>query len=261
MSGVTGYTIQFSTSPAFTSISHTGSPVASAYTPTVDLPLNTTVYWRVQTRAVNGPSTWSEVRTLITPTTPPGVPVLSLPLANTFTYDYTPTFSWQTVSGTGISYIIQVDDNVDFSSPVLDQSSTVPTFTPGSNLPSNAVLYWRVRAKNSSNILGNWSVTLSLRTAITRPTLTLPTHGSVSVSRTPFLDWTDVPGNNGYVLQLWKAGATPTLVYSIPIPVDISQYQFTTVLLPDTAYFWKVQTTGVNGPSLWTPSFTFTTGP
>jgi hypothetical protein len=91
--------------------------------------------------------------------------------------------------------------------------------------------------------------------------LTLPADNSVSVSRTPLLDWQDVAGNNGYVLQVWKAGATPMLIYSIVIPANVSQYQFIVSLEANTAYFWKVQANGTYGPSFWTQPFHFTTGP
>jgi hypothetical protein len=69
-----------------------------------------------------------------------------------------------------------------------------------------------------------------------------------------------VPGNAGYTLQLWKAGPTPTLVKTVALATNVSQYTFIANLLPNTEYYWKVQTKGVNGPSLYSTEWHFTTG-
>ena len=58
-SGVTGYTIQISSSNTFASILVTGNPTVTSYTPTLNLPAGTVLYWRVQVKGTNGPSTWS----------------------------------------------------------------------------------------------------------------------------------------------------------------------------------------------------------
>jgi hypothetical protein len=259
--GVTGYTLQVSTSLQFTTIAHTGSPMGSSYTPNVDLPKNVPLYWRVQTRGTNGPSAWTTPRSMQMPVNPPAVPVLSLPINNTLTSDYTPMFTWQAVVGAA-SYIIQVDDNSDFgSTAVNDASSTSPTFTPVDNLDSNKTYYWRVRAVSPAGEMGNWSAVYSLRTTILPPALTSPVDDTTAVSRMPLLDWENVIENTGYTLQVWKAGTTPVLVTGVALSVNTSQYQYVTNLLPGTAYFWKVQTNAVNGPSVWSASFDFTTAP
>ncbi|HUH98961.1 MAG TPA: choice-of-anchor Q domain-containing protein, partial [Anaerolineales bacterium] len=61
-SGVSGYTIQISTSAAFSSILMTGDVTTPSYTPAKNLPART-LYWRVEVRGANGPSPWSLVYT------------------------------------------------------------------------------------------------------------------------------------------------------------------------------------------------------
>ena len=61
VSGATQYKIQISMTSDFSSIYLQASPVASEFTPTVDLPLGA-IYWRVMALGPNGPSTWSMVR-------------------------------------------------------------------------------------------------------------------------------------------------------------------------------------------------------
>ena len=259
---ITGYTIQIAKDTQFKQIVHTGNPTTSFYTPTVDLLKNATLYWRVLAKGANGPSLYSGYRTLTTPVNPPPAPVLSLPANNALTTDYTPTFTWKAPVGAIQNYIIQVDDNADFSSPVIDDNSpATTTFTPSTDLATNTKFYWRVRAVNTSGEMSNWSTVRTLRAAILPPTVVAPADGATGISKTPLLDWSDVPGNSGYVLQVYKAGATPTLVKSVTLATNVSQYQFLTSLLPNTAYFWKVQTRGANGPSLWSENFDFTTMP
>ena len=262
----TGYTIQVSKNQQFTQVIHTGNPIVSTYVPTVDLPKNTLLYWRVLTKGTNGPSAPSEVRTFHTPVLPPPTPVLTLPATNALVTDTTPAFTWKPVvmpvGTTFQNYILQVDDSADFGSPVVNETALVTTtFTPGTDLATNTKFYWRVRAVNSSGEMSNWSAVWTLRAALLPPSVVAPVDGATGVAKMPLLDWSDVSGNSGYVLQVWKAGTTPVLVKSVTLATNVSQYQFITNLLPNTAYFWKVQTKGTNGPSLWSENFDFTTGP
>ena len=59
--GATSYTIQVSRNSAFTSLAVNKTVLLSAYTPTINLPANVTLYWRVKANGANGPSLWSPV--------------------------------------------------------------------------------------------------------------------------------------------------------------------------------------------------------
>jgi len=260
---ITGYTIQISKNNTFTQIVHTGNPALPAYIPTVDLPkgVGVTLYWRVLTKGLNGPSVYSAYRSFTMPVAPPLQTALLLPAANALVTTTTPTFTWKPVLNAQ-NYIIQVDDSQSFDNPEINNSSPItPTFTPGAGLlATNTRYYWRVRAVNSAGELGNWSVVRMFRSAILPPTLVAPTDNATDVVRMPLLDWSDVLNNAGYTLQVWKAGTTPVLVKTVTLTTNVSQYQFITNLLPNTSYFWKVQTKAANGPSLWSQQFYFTTG-
>jgi len=64
MAGATGYTIQISKNITFTLLVGTYTVTPSTFTPSVNLPVGT-LYWRVRANGSNGPSLWSETRTLI----------------------------------------------------------------------------------------------------------------------------------------------------------------------------------------------------
>lgn len=63
-------------------------------------------------------------------------------------------FDWTDVSGAA-SYTIQIDDSDTFSSPLVNQNTTVSQFTT-STLPTTR-MWWRVRANSSSGTPGGWS--------------------------------------------------------------------------------------------------------
>jgi len=58
-----------------------------------------------------------------------------------------PAFVW-TVSPLAADYLLEVDDTVNFSSPVYTATVAGASHTPGTDLPSNTHLYWRVTANN-----------------------------------------------------------------------------------------------------------------
>ena len=66
-----------------------------------------------------------------------------------------PTFSWQLLAGAG-GYRIQVADDADFASIVLDSLTDEATFRPETALEKDQVYYWRVAGENLCGE-GNWS--------------------------------------------------------------------------------------------------------
>jgi hypothetical protein len=73
----------------------------------------------------------------------------------------TPTFDWNDISG-ATSYTILVDNNSDFASPEINQSPTVSTYTPVTDL-ADGTYYWKVLSTNafgSSSYSGTWSLIL-----------------------------------------------------------------------------------------------------
>ena len=71
-----------------------------------------------------------------------------------FSPGQTIVFDWSDVAGAA-SYIIQVDDQSDFSSPTISQTVSVSTYST-STLPTTR-MWWRVRAVDASGTPGVWS--------------------------------------------------------------------------------------------------------
>ena len=114
----------------------------------------------------------------------PAAPTLTAPANGASLTDTTPTFSWGAVTNAN-EYDIEVDNNADFSSPVIAQNRTTTSFTPGTALAAG-VYYWRVGANNMAggcSQLGPWSTvrTFTITSSPTCYLLTLEKSGQGSV--------------------------------------------------------------------------------
>ena len=261
--GVTGYAIQFSRSSTFASVAMTGSSTTASFTPTANLPSNTVLYWRTQTKGVNGPSLWSSPVWAFLTGNPPSVPVLSSPANSSLTTNYNnPTFTWKASTvptGTFFQqYEIQVASNTAFSPLIIDNFSITPTYQSGMTLNPNTKYYWHVRAFNTDNDFSGWSATWSLRAALLPPTLTSPAGTIPSSNLRPAFSWIDpnASGVTGYTIQISK-NSTFTLIIVTGNPTTTSFIP--TINLPvDIPLYWRVRTKGPNGPSLWSTLSSFT---
>ena len=78
----------------------------------------------------------------------PGQSDLVAPANGATSQPVRPVFQW-TAAGGAESYALEVDDDAAFGSPVLLETGiTETTYTPGTDLPSNTLYYWRVTAEN-----------------------------------------------------------------------------------------------------------------
>lgn len=159
--GATGYTLQISTLPTFSSLLASVTVAPSTYTPPTDLPPNKTLYWRVRANAVNGPSAWSETWSFVT-ANPPSIPVLLTPLQGARVTSLTPTLDWKDstlpVGVTLDHYQIQVATDAGFTTIIYDENTgNVSQFTVPAALNANTKYYWRVRAYNTDGEYSAWS--------------------------------------------------------------------------------------------------------
>lgn len=252
---ITGYTIQISRNDVFSQIVQTGNPTSSAYTPAADLPRGITLYWRVLTKGANGPSAWTAARSF-TSANPPATPAPNLPASNALITNFLPLFKWSVVTlpaNTAFKhYQLQIDDNVDFSSPVIDDASITDRLTTQlatvAPLPQNTRFYWRVRAVNTANEVSNWSTVRSFRTVIAAPSgLSVILNGLQ-----PSFDWADATGPStitSYTIQVSTTVTFSSLLSNNT--TSASLYNLPLNLPPATTIYWRVRVNGANGPSAW----------
>ncbi|MFZ5902164.1 MAG: M4 family metallopeptidase [Chloroflexota bacterium] len=262
VSGATNYTIQVSKNSTYASPTVNKTASGPTYTPVVDLPGGVPVYWRVRSNSANGPSDWVAGNSFTTPN-PPSVPVLASPASNALTTDYTPLLNWNNSTvPSGVTfknYELEVDNDSDFSSPVVDivtalNDVTDSDYEPPLNLSSNTKYYWRVRSVNTLDEVSTWSAVRYFRTALLPPGLITP-WGAVSTLR-PTFDWIDTAGATSYTIQISREPDFSPLILNKT--VTSSTYVPTTNLPANTLLYWRVKANGTNGPSAWSEVFTFT---
>jgi hypothetical protein len=77
----------------------------------------------------------------------PAVPTLTNPPNGATNVSLRPTFQWNAVAQAA-TYHLQVDDDPNFGSPVIDVDVAGTSYQPATNLASNTTYYWRVKAMN-----------------------------------------------------------------------------------------------------------------
>jgi hypothetical protein len=80
------------------------------------------------------------------------------------TSDTTPIFDWSDVTDpSGVTYSLQVDDNADFSSPIVSKeglTASTYTLTKDEALPKGTY-YWRVEAVDGAGNTAGWTAPFS----------------------------------------------------------------------------------------------------
>ena len=161
--GAASYTIQVDTTNTFVApLIMSKNVVQPSYTPSIDLPANKTLYWRVRSNSPAGSSTWSVVRSFKT-ANPPGIPTLLLPANGSSGTDTTPDFDWSNSTlpaGTTFDHY-QIQISADSTFTVVDMNQDIAgrtnsAFTPATDLLIGAYS-WRVRAFNTLGQYSSWS--------------------------------------------------------------------------------------------------------
>lgn len=210
----------------------------------------TTYYYRVQAINQAGESPFSVVLAASTSVCPSTGPALRKPPNNTVLVKAS-SLSWTALRGAP-AYQVQVDDNANFSSPVVD------TVVPKKNSFKLKILnfgtyYWHVRAKQSNGVWTGWSTTRSL----TFTALKSPKNGTHLKTNKPPLSWMKISGASSYHLQVATDPNFTNLVLDKPgLSKPSFKFLKTDTPLPRGQLYWRVQATG--GPlNNWAPGWSF----
>jgi hypothetical protein len=268
----TGYTIQISNAPAFTTVIASGNTTGNSrttFTPASDLPAGMNLYWRVR---ANGPNTspFSAAEDFVTGN-PPSIPVLVSPKTNTLVTDSTPLLDWNNVTilyggASFLRYEVQIATNSSFTTGAESEFSTPDDITDSRlewprELASGTTYFWRVRSWNADNDYSSWSAARTLRTLLSAPTLSSPVAagGTVTTLR-PVFTWVAVTGAAGYTIQISRNDSFTLILSSKNISGGATVTYTPTANLPaGIQLFWRVRANGANGPSIWSAVESFIT--
>jgi hypothetical protein len=151
-----------------------------------------------------------------------------------------------------------VDNNANFSSPLVNRVLTATRYTLTTSLPDRTY-YWRVQARDEFSNWGHWSDRWSFTVdaiSLAAPTLNNPEDETTLNNNRPVFSWRAVAGATSYTLQVDNQSnfASP----AINRTVTTTRYATTTSLAQGT-YFWRVRAQDDTGhQSPWSSVWHFT---
>ena len=229
----------------------------NSFTPAADLPMGLYRAWVRGIDAAGIHAVWSVLQeALVVPSvTPIG------PLSGTF--DRTPTFSWNSVTG-AVNYELYVKSMITGVMVINGQSVATTNFTPVANLVDGTYRWWTIAVSPASigPIKSGGSNPIDIYIG-GRPTFITPVAGSSTSVRTPTFSWKPVDGAASYRLQVNRTDVAQSNVIN---QVGLTGISFTPVanLAAGTYRAWvrAVSSTGELSPWSLEVNFTVTgTGP
>lgn len=221
-------------SPIFTSAELT----TTSFTPPLQAP--GIYYWHVKAQDASGNwSNWSDSRTITIKPLIPVAPVLVSPATGKFTNVTTPTLSWKSVSY-GTKYQVQVSKSNTFNT--FEQNKVLD---PGIRKLTTIKLadgkhFWRVRAINSLNEKGAWSLVRNFTVDTVKPAaplLSSPANGA-SVTVIPTYKWQAVIGAKFYQFSYATNSTFTTGVFTSP---KLTVLSFKPATQAKGAWYWRVR--------------------
>ncbi len=204
----------------------------NSFTPSTPLASGPHVFW-VQAWGAGSSKGWTAATTFVVGTVL-APPTVTGPTGNTF--DPTPTFSWNAVSG-AVKYELSVYSRTTNAHNVIHETALTGTsFTPATALPSGRYQFW-LRTQSADGLWGDWSSGTDFSVNIpTIPVLLGPT-GDIT-DTTPTFSWEAATGAVRY--ELWVYDQT-TDTQKVIHRTDITATSYTsgTALVAGHTYmFW-----------------------
>ncbi|MBN1950953.1 MAG: T9SS type A sorting domain-containing protein [Bacteroidales bacterium] len=252
------YILQVDNNDNFSSPEYYKDDVSGTSQSVTGLSEGTTYYWR--SKAVNGCGTegpWSSVNDFTTTISSVAIPAPASPVDEATCQALNTTLSWASASN-AVSYALQLDDNADFSSPLVDQSVAGTSYNC-SGLSETTEYFWRVKGVGSCSMESDWTTSRSFQTGsagLDAPELSSPADMSGDQSLSLTLSWDAVGDATVYQVQL-----DDNEDFSSPLLDE--QLSGTSIeasgLAEETSYYWHVQAAAACASSDWSATWEFET--
>jgi hypothetical protein len=253
------YTLQVSLDNAFADETKEYITFETSYIVTELMPA-TGYYWRVKASINDTESEWSEIRTFITAESSQELTAPELISPDNLAYDVslTPVFEWNN-DGNADSWVISLDNNPQFSMPILENTVNVNQYTSEMELDYDTQYFWRVKSVSGENE-SDWSEVWSFKTESNLPEKPLPSkpeNMASEVSIMPVLEWSENEKATSYNLIISDNSDLMTIIAD----VDISETSYSpeTELEYETTYYWAVRGGNETGWGEFSEIWSFTT--
>ncbi|MEM2300490.1 MAG: Ig-like domain-containing protein, partial [Candidatus Hadarchaeales archaeon] len=256
------FQVQVATDNGFSNIVRTSAWVFDNYWEVSPALPDNVYYWRVKARDNAGnEGSWSSVWSFRVVAAPPATPSLIAPANGSWIEENRPTLRWTAVvDPSGIKYVVQVDNENTFSSPlvhenvnVIDNFYTLPIALP------EGLYFWRVKAVSGSGLESGWSSIWSFgvdNSIPSAPTIVSPITGENTNDNTPTLIWQRVVDPSGikYEIQI-DNDENFTSPFLTRDNLTNENYVLENAL-PDGKWYWRVRAVdGAGHASAWSTSW------
>ena len=198
-----GYHVQLADNASFQNALVNDSTLTDTLRQVTSLASGKTYYLRVRAKSASSWSSYSTTVQFSTSTPTPPAPSLITPQAGALIDPPTLTVGWRKAAG-AVAYHLQLADNANFQSPLVNDSTLVDTTRQVTGLKSGTTYYIRLRAKGASS-WGAFGATIQFATSIPSPgvpSLVTPTAGAVIDPPSFTARWRKVVDATGYHVQL-----------------------------------------------------------
>jgi uncharacterized repeat protein (TIGR02543 family) len=221
------YHLQLSTDTVFKTITIQDSVITDTLKTVIGLANNTTYYWHVKAKNPGGESAWSTRQNFTTIVATPGVPSLIYPAHNASNVELNLMLQWSAITGAN-SYTVQVDDQSNFTSPVLNVAANGTS--QAVTLSNGTKYYWRVNA-NISGIAGAWA-TDSFFTIFSAPVITVqPANQTVNEGSSASFS---VTATGSQLTYQWQSRTNGSAAWSNIFFATSATYLITTAALTNS---------------------------
>ncbi len=254
----TEYHLQISTDSPFQTLVYNDSTIVDTSRYISSLNYNTTYYWRVRAKNVNGSKGFSDVWSFNTIMDLPDVPVLASPVSASINQPLLTLLRWNSVSK-ATRYHLQISTDSPFKTVVYEDSTIADTSRQIIGLKNNTRYYWRIQAVNaagSSSYSSVWNFSTTTDAPIT-PTLIAPNSASSHQPTTAILQWKPIANATAYSIQVATDSPFEVKIFDDSTLID-TVYQIKN-LIYNTRYYWRVRAYNNGGSSPYSQVWNFTT--
>ncbi|MCB0702803.1 MAG: T9SS type A sorting domain-containing protein [Ignavibacteriae bacterium] len=214
-------------------------------------------YWRVKSQRGSFESDWSEVFNFNTPVTIDR-PQLDSPPNNQKNIEASLlSLKWSKLDNI-TNYRIQVAEDNNFQSLIIDKSDLTSNNFDFSQLEFNKIYYWRVKGIRSGGNESEWSEVWLFSTILPTPILELPLNNSTDINLTSKLEWESIEGANKYNVQVASDNQFINKISELSKEVT-TNYIDINGLDEEKTYFWRVNSKSDIALSNWSEIWSFTT--
>ena len=217
----------------------------TSFTPSSDMPLGLYRTWVRGISADGIAAGWSPMIEFYV------APAPLITGGNLPTFDRTPTFEWQAVTG-AVSYEVYVRNSTSGVVVYYPKGVTGTSWTPPADLPDGTYRWWAI-AVGANNVRGQWSAPIDIYVG-GRPNVLSPV-GAVNNS-TPTFNWQAVDGAVRYELWVTNMSSMVRVIYD----TNLTGLSFTpSSSLANAEYRVWVRAVSSTGEfSLWSTTVNFT---